>query len=169
MKKGIAATVFVLLFAACAVHALYHYPLLPERVPSNFNMEGQAHGWTPKGAFLGVYMGVIALMALSFPGMGLLLRRFPDSKISLPNRDYWLAPERREATFGYMFVWLTWTGSATLLFIMRMFHGCYAAALKTADPQSFPLPGALLSGGLYGAILVAATVVLFVRFRRPAA
>ena len=35
-----------------------------------------------------------------FGGIGALIRVTPDDAVNLPNKEYWLAPERREATIA---------------------------------------------------------------------
>ena len=63
---------------------------------------GTANGFMPKGA----YIPFMAIMILGLPlVIGLLLglgRYLPASLISLPNRNYWLSPERIETTRRYI-------------------------------------------------------------------
>lgn len=77
----------------------YFYPQLPEQVASHFNHLGEPDGWTSKINFmifevvlLGFILGLFALISFSFEKM-------PFSLMNLPNKDYWLAPERRSETF----------------------------------------------------------------------
>ncbi len=166
MNKRIAVIVLVVLCVCAVAHALYYYPLLPEKVPSNFNMQGQAHGWTQKTSFMIVYLVTVAGLALCFPGVGWLISRTPPSKMNIPNRDYWMAPERRGTTVDYLICSLTWMGSATILFVIIMFHSCFEAGIsKSSDNAS--ITGALVAGGLYGAVVLAFCVAPFVRFRKP--
>jgi uncharacterized membrane protein len=169
MGKRIALAVFLLLCAACVTHALCYYPHLPAQVPTNFNIEGKPHGWTPKTQFLIVYLLVVAGAGVFFPGSGLLISRMSAHKISIPNKDYWLAPERKQRSLDFIAAVLTWIGSATLLFVMRMFHSCYEAALGDAKSRALPLPGPWLTGGLYGAFLLISFAVIAVRFRKKEA
>jgi hypothetical protein len=84
----------------------------------------------------------------------------------MPNRDYWLSPERKRETLNYIACSMAWMGSATLLFVMRIFHGCFEAALGPAATPTYPLPSPGVAGALYGACLLAFCVGFFVRFRK---
>lgn len=75
---------------------------LPERVASHFGFSGEANGWMSRSGYL-VFM---ALFGMIFPMLaplaGLLLARVPASAINLPNKEYWLAPERRDGTVAFL-------------------------------------------------------------------
>ena len=88
---------------------IYFYPQLPVTIASHFNASGQANDWMSKSSF---YIFEVILL-LFFLAIGLFLPRLlfslPDSMINLPNKEYWLAPERRGQTlnsFGEIFSWL---------------------------------------------------------------
>jgi uncharacterized membrane protein len=83
--------------AACA-HIAYYYPQLPDRVASHFGPSGEADGWMSKPGFAGFYVVMMVFLSAVFAGTNALLRHTPDDMINLPNREYWLAPERRDAT-----------------------------------------------------------------------
>lgn len=93
-KRILVATLAILFLA----HLAYYHSSLPERVASHFNAAGEPNGWMSKNAFFafeivlyGLVVGLILLVPLG-------LRRLPVRFINLPNRDYWLAPERRAQT-----------------------------------------------------------------------
>jgi hypothetical protein len=50
------------------------------------------------------------------------MSRFSDKSISLPNKEYWLSPERREETFATIHDQMCWFGSATLVFLIAIFQ-----------------------------------------------
>ena len=73
----------------------YFYPQLPEKVASHFNYLGEADGWMSKTEFTifqVILLGVILATTSLIP---LLFNKLPDSLINIPNKSYWLAPERR--------------------------------------------------------------------------
>ncbi len=120
MRKELIVMAFLIL--ASMVQILYYYPQLPEVMASHFNYEGTANGWQPKGAFFGIYGCVIVLLVLIFSGSALLMDRIPDSFLNLPNKEYWLAPERRAETFAYINSRMLMFGNATLLFVLALFQ-----------------------------------------------
>jgi len=60
----------------------------------------------PKLEFVKVHLLVLGLLSVMFLLVPLLITRLPPGMINLPNKDYWLAPERRASTArtiqGYM-------------------------------------------------------------------
>lgn len=77
---------------------LWYAPRLPAIVPSHFNAAGEADRWMAKGPFLALLAGVTVIYLAVFFVAVMLVRRSPESVINLPQKDYWLAPERAAAT-----------------------------------------------------------------------
>ena len=75
---------------------------LPDRVASHFGPGGTADGWMTRTGYrvfmLAFALGFVQLVAAT---VGLLPRLFPNA-VNVPNRAWWLAPERREATLAYL-------------------------------------------------------------------
>jgi uncharacterized membrane protein len=75
---------------------------LPPIVASHFAAGGAANGFMPRGSYLRFFValliGVPLLIALLSGTASVLPARF----VNLPNRDYWLAPERRAETLAYL-------------------------------------------------------------------
>lgn len=78
---------------------VYYYPNLPERMASHFNAFGEPDRWMSKSAFMIFEFVVLLLVIAEFTILPLLIKSLPESLINLPNKDYWLAAERREKTF----------------------------------------------------------------------
>jgi len=75
---------------------------LPANVATHFGFTGEANGWMSRGAYL-MFMAFFGLIfPLVAPLAALLLPRFPMSMVNLPNKEYWLAPERREGTVAFL-------------------------------------------------------------------
>ena len=112
---------FLLLCVACLAHGLYYYPRLPAEVAHQFGASGQPDAWGSKEHFLVVYLVTVAVMAATFLGLGLAMPKIPNSAINLPNKEYWLAPERRRQTLDYMLPRLLWAPDG--LPVLRLQHG----------------------------------------------
>lgn len=138
---------------------------LPPVIASHFVAGGAANGFMPKSA----YLQFIALMTLGLPLLlGFLLglgRHLPPSLINLPNRGYWLAPERSEATRHYIGR-QGHTFAALLVVFLCFVHWQVVRANRVQPPR---LPERALTLGLV--LFLLATVVwigaFLVRFRRP--
>jgi uncharacterized membrane protein len=152
--------VFLGLCVLCVVQALYYYPMLPPIVPSHFGAGGKPDDWSSKGTFLTVYLVVIAVLAILFLGISFGLAHLPASLMSLPHKEYWLAPERRQATYAFLSSYLLWFASATLLLLFDLLYQTVQVQLGRSGELQHPL----LSLGLYVGFTVFWCAGLFIRF-----
>jgi uncharacterized membrane protein len=75
-------------------------PYLPERVATHFNIHGEADGFSTITGYVVMFCVLVLLVNTIFIGVTFLLRKLPASMVNIPNREYWLAPERREETIA---------------------------------------------------------------------
>lgn len=156
--------VFFVALAAAAVFILVSGQSLPSVVASHFAADGRANGFMSRDAYLGVMMAVavgVPLFLVLIPG---LVRLAPPHLINLPNREYWLAPERITDTFAFLRnhgVYLAALLSAFLCFT----HWLVVGANRLRPPH---LSDALFVTGLAIFLLAVTlwTVLLIVHFRR---
>jgi hypothetical protein len=90
---------------------------LPPVVASHFGLGGVANGFMTRAAYMAIMAGVMIIVPLLLPAAFVLMRYAPPSMINLPNREFWLAPERNEATFNYLSGHGGWFGCSTLIFL----------------------------------------------------
>lgn len=160
--RNISLLVFIILLALCLAHAVYYYPHLPDRVASHFGASGQPDAWSGKETFMKIYLGVVAFIAILFPGMGFIFRKTPASLINLPNKDYWLSPERKQETIDVLSRQFLWFGSATLLLLLDIFHQAFKVHLGKAQALEHPVASIVA----YVVFSVLWSVGLTVKFRR---
>ena len=134
----LARTLFVLLLVISATVIIATTSQLPAQVASHFGAGGAANGAMTRSGYLlfmlAFAVGVPLLVVLS---MAVLPRLFGNA-INIPNRDYWLAPARREATLRYITAHACWLGSLLTVFIGAI-HLLLLEANATHPPH---LPGA---------------------------
>ncbi len=114
--------ILFLLAAAGVVQILRSYPLLPERMASHFDGTGRPDGFQSRDAFFALSASMLMMTLVLFGGLGALFRRIPSTWFNLPNRDYWLAPERREETIEAISGRMEWFGAVSLalyLFVIQ--------------------------------------------------
>jgi len=136
--RTIALPAFILLLVLCIAQAVYYYPLLPDRVASHFGASGRPDAWSSKDTFVQIYLCAVAFIAILFPGLGCMLRTVPVSLINLPNKDYWLSPERKQETVDVLSRQFLWSGSATLLLLLDIFHQSFNVHLGKAPALGHP-------------------------------
>jgi uncharacterized membrane protein len=82
----------------CAFETLRLWFVSPDVMASHFNLQGNPDSFVSKPVFFG-FEALIVLVVMGFGVMTqILLMKLPVNSINIPNREYWLAPERRAAT-----------------------------------------------------------------------
>lgn len=153
---------FYLLLALAVFQIVVYYPILPEVVASHFDGSGRADGWSSKETFFAIDAATIALTAVIFLGLSKI--RWSDRWVSLPHKDYWLAPERREQTFRYLHRQMLVFGSATLMLLLVVMQWVIEANLDGS--QTMPGAGMWWLMGGYLLFTTVWTIRLIVRLYR---
>ena len=117
-----AATAYLFLSGLSVLQVVYYYPKLPATVASHFGAAGKPNGWASKGVLAGLDIGMVLLLAATFLSIDILIARIPDSLVHMPNKDYWLAPERKKQTHAAVSSFMLWMGCATIVFLLAVFQ-----------------------------------------------
>jgi uncharacterized membrane protein len=104
------------------VEAARQWNSAPSRVPSHFDAAGRPNAWSSRDEFFYVQVGVTLAVAAVFIGIPRLLKSAPASLINLPNKSYWLAPERREETIEQLTSYFDVFACATVLLLIVVFE-----------------------------------------------
>ncbi len=107
-------TVYGFLLALGVLDWVRRYPLLPERMASHFGPHGEVTNWQTKEQF---FMTMVVVVGVSFVAgfvVPLLLGIMPASMINLPNKQHWLAAERRKETMRYLSMKMGWFACGVL-------------------------------------------------------
>jgi len=151
---------FVGVLLAATAFILYTGRGLPPIVASHFGAAGEANGSMTRGAYLAFMLVVtVGLPALVVFALDATLRagtRF----INLPNRDYWLAPERREDTIAFLLGQNVRFGTLLVVFLAYT-HALVVAANGRQPPQLSS--GAMLAGLVMFLLLTLLGLVRLVR------
>ena len=156
---------FISMMTVALLQGVYYYPLLPDVVASHFGAAGYPNGWSSKQAFLGIYATMLGLILLVFVAVPTQLGRLPVAWISLPHKDYWLAPEQRRETIWRMAGQMLWFGSATLVLMIATFELAMRANLVNPPRLSTFAMWVLLV--LYGVYTLGWLIRLLLGFRKP--
>lgn len=148
-----------------AIRLLWVLPLLPETVASHFDGAGRPNGHQSKLAFAVLCMAFSGGLFGMFALLPLALHRIPSSLLNLPNREYWLTPERKQAALERMSVYLDWFAFATLLVLVGASELAVEANLARAPLDNTAIWTLL---GSYVAFTVAWSVLLLRAFAIPA-
>lgn len=149
----------------CVVQMIVWYPHLPDPIPSHFDAQGQVDGEMGKTPYFLLIGGVELLFLIGIPLLAMGLKFIPDELINIPNKEYWLAPERRDATIGTSLQFLQAIGWMSGWLMIGIFHLTSEVAIGlrgSINPEFYWIMG------LYLAAVFGGTVWLMLKFRMPA-
>jgi uncharacterized membrane protein len=156
--------VFILLLAFAIAYVTSTASQLPPMVASHFDMSGYPNAFMTRshytrfilGFAIGLPVAIVALLTWVYSGA----RDF-----KLPNRDYWLAPERLPRTRSILIAHGVWFGSLLVAMICFV-HWLELEANRQASPQ---LSNHWVSVGLLVFFLITAgwIIILLGAFRLP--
>ena len=104
------------------VEAARQWSSAPGRVPSHFDAAGRPNAWASRDEFFLIQVGVTLLIAALFVAIPALMKLTPARLINLPNKGYWLAPERREETMDRLASSFEVFACATVLLLLVVFE-----------------------------------------------
>ena len=147
-----------------AVITSRYYTYLPDRMATHFGADGFPNGWMLKSDFVWTFAGLLLFVEVATTGIGVFLHLIPTGLINLPNRDYWLSPERRATSLSYIRNYSNWMGAATGALMIAMGHAVYRANIGDDIRLGSQ---AWLFLGIFMAFMVINTIGLVTRFGRP--
>ena len=162
MNKNLALvwvfTLIVLFFQAWSA-----YDSLPEKMPSHFNFQGQADGYSTKSQFYTLWIFTLALLNTILPSVKLILKVVPSSMINIPNREYWLGvPGRKQEVIANMTNLMVALAVCINIMFFLIFESIRSFALTGTASIPMWAPFALLP-----LIMVGPIVYLYRAFRVP--
>ncbi|MBL8860429.1 MAG: hypothetical protein JNK02_00310 [Planctomycetes bacterium] len=95
-----------------ATWCLVRWGALPERFATSFGFDGRPRDSMGRGGFVALALAVSAALPLVLGGLSAWIARVPDHLVNLPDREYWLAPERRAGTLARLRTFLEFLGLA---------------------------------------------------------
>jgi uncharacterized membrane protein len=164
MNHKIPWAVFVVMLLCVILFVTLTTPHMPALVASHFDAAGFATAFIARG----VYLKVVLLIGAGLPVALVALLTFVYSRaedMKLPNKDYWLAPERIAATRARLVAHAVWFGSL-LAAIVGYVHWLELDAHRSVPPQ---LSNPRFEAGLLTFLLIAVawSIAILMAFRRP--
>lgn len=157
-------TLFFAILAAGLLQLVHDFPLLPERVASHFGASGAANGWMTKSQFLMTYAAILLPALFLEFWLQRSIAATPEKKLNLPNKEYWLSPERRAGTFAYFESFFAWYGCAFLL--LEVFAMGMAMRANFQSPPRMPTAPIVSAIAAFLLFTVASVAAMLWRFSR---
>jgi uncharacterized membrane protein len=163
MRLGRIFFIVVILF--CLFETMRLWGISPEQMAAHFNIEGNPDRFVPKTQFFWFQIQTLLIViGVSIP-LQLLFLFLPVNLINMPNREYWLAPERQTEVREMLSFFGTMLFSVILLAVHAVFEIAVLANLQRPIVFNAQLMIPVMIGSFVaiGAMLV----WLGISFRRP--
>ena len=136
MNDRVSLPLAVLLVLTCGALAffIYYGQWFPPTLAVRFTLAGVPYGWMDRLKFI-VIGSSLSFMLPTFvvACLGVMPRVLPIRMVTLPHRDYWLAPERREATLNRLLYFALWLGCLVQAFLLSLW-----IMIRHANPPGAP-------------------------------
>lgn len=143
---------------------IFYYPGLPEYVASNFDGSGNPQAWMSKTMFYFVGISVLILPFLVFLFLPKLLANTPAKYLNIPNKDYWLAKDRKDVIIEKVSKYYEWIFVGIMVFTIIVSQMVIRANIGAEGQLSEYFIIALIVFILY---VLGMVVLIFVSFRKP--
>jgi hypothetical protein len=153
-----------LLAAAGLAFVIVTAARLPDVAATRFDLGGAPNAFITRQGYrwlMGILVGVVPLFVAFLPA--LIGARWPQL-LNIPNRDHWLAPERRAQTLASVES-RTMLLAAAMIAFMCFTHWLVLEA-NAADPMKLAGTPLVLGVGAFLAFVTGWIVALHMRFRR---
>lgn len=165
MNVTVTRIAFVATLLVAGVFVYMTSQVLPDRVASHFGASGLADSFMTRNGYVTFMLClVVGLPLIMIVSMASLFRR-AGTRMNVPNRDYWLADARREATVAFLI------NHATRLAIGMTVFLCFVHKLVVdANTRTPPALDNALTFAALGVFLASVTLWiawLYFAFRLP--
>ena len=122
----------LLLFIAIGIgFQFFYYANMPDLVAIHYSLGGLPDNWASKEWNLGFRIILILFLNGMFLLMPVFFKSLPTNLINLPNKDYWLAEERKASTVKKIVHWFDSMMVLTNIFLIVVFHLDFNANTST--------------------------------------
>lgn len=123
MTSRVSLPLALLLVLTCGALAffIYYGQWFPPTMAVHFNGAGQPDAWMDRVKFIVIGTALCFILPPFIVAcVGVMPRVLPVSMLQLPNRAYWLAPERREVTLRHLLFVGLWLGCLVQAFLLAV-------------------------------------------------
>jgi uncharacterized membrane protein len=117
-KVRVPQAVFLLLVFLGFLQARNFSAAMPGVMATHFGASGSANGWQTKREFFVVEIAMLSVCLLIGFGIPFVISKAAPSLINLPNKEFWLAPVRRDHTLSVLRTQMAWFACALLTFLI---------------------------------------------------
>ena len=156
---------FVAVLVLCLFEMARLWSISPLQMAAHFNALGEPDRFVSKPEFFWGQVQTLFVIVLVSLALRVLFLVIPPNLINMPNRDYWLAPERKEETLGRLSDFGSLTFVMILLAILAGFEIATYANLQTPIHFNAGLMGVVMFAAM--GVIVLLLIQLVLSFKLP--
>lgn len=159
-------TYFILLVCVliAVLQLVLQFPSLPERVATHFGAGGEPNAFSSKSVFVLMMLAFVIGMPVFLVVLAKIMRYLPKSMINIPNREYYLHPDRAEKTLAEMETSMIWLATITEIFLIGLVQLTISA---NTQGKALSMTGFSILMIFYMCAITAFCVLLIRRYGRP--
>ena len=155
---------FLLLALVLVIDLALTAPSLAEPIATHFDGMGNPNGWMSRNGYA-AFMTVLGIgLPLLVMGMVRVAPAWFPRRLNIPNRSYWLAPDRREETIQFLNTHMAWLATWMVSFVIAIHHLVLMA--NASQPARLPHAAFFVVMGSFLAVVALWAALLWYRFRR---
>jgi uncharacterized membrane protein len=162
-QSALVALIYLMAFGGAFI--IYTARYLPDGVATHFNTAGRADGWMSRT----LYTWFTLLLQIALPALiGYLVNTLPQRLshwTNIPYREYWLAPERLNASVSFLAAQGYRLGCLIVMLTLGLHYVVLVANQQT--PPLLPARTFLAVVGAFFIVLFLWVIKLFQRFSKP--
>jgi uncharacterized membrane protein len=122
---------YVIVLLVCTFETIRLWNISPAQMAAHFNIQGNPDRFVPKPEFFWFEIQTVLIVIVVSLVPQVLIWVLPTELINMPNREYWLAPERRAETIDRLSSFMAMMFGIILLAIHAAFEISTYANLQT--------------------------------------
>ncbi|MEM7478670.1 MAG: DUF1648 domain-containing protein, partial [Planctomycetota bacterium] len=162
--RGIAYCVLFVLILIGLGMLMWHLSHLPDQVASHFNGQGEPDGYMSRMGYAVMMMLLLVGMPAFLVGITKATRFLPKELVNMPNKEYWLADDRRVETLASVETMIVWISCLTEGLFLGLQQLTYYANMNQANLST---TGMIVLLALYLIGVAVSIVWMYRRFRLP--
>jgi uncharacterized membrane protein len=159
-----ALVALICMIAFGATFVVYTARYLPDSVATHFEVSGQADGWMSRAVYTWFTLGFLSALPILIAYLITSLPRRVPQWTNIPNREYWLAPERRDASKDFLAARGYRLGCLIVMLTMGIHYTILLA--NQHSPPVLPMRTFLAVIGAFFVVLALWVVKFYQRFPR---
>lgn len=132
LDRTVAFQILAILVVVAFTQAAFYFGQFPDRVATHFDGQGNPDGWSGKLAATMKMLGFQCGMPLFILAMGQLASRMPESMVSIPDKEYWMHPDRKPQALQVRANYFAWFAVLVAALIAALNHLTFLANRDSA-------------------------------------